>query len=90
MSKIKAGKPVGGTQFGTTIQNQKNVSFNKGNFGGTKSNGVVPQKTGAVFTCNDPAVNFPKASTSPGSVSKVKKSGSAPGYVPKGSGLKGF
>lgn len=89
MSKIKAGKPVGGTQFGTTLSNSHNVSFNKGSKGGTKSNGVISQKTGATLTCNDPAVNFPKASTSP-SPHTPKKSGSAPGYVPKGHGLKSF
>lgn len=85
MSKIRPGKPVAGTQFGTTLNNSKNVSFNKGNAGGSAPNGIIPVKTGPVFTCNDPAINFPKASTSPKSTKSVK-SGSAKGYVPNGSG----
>lgn len=85
MSKIRSGKPVAGTQFGTTLSNSHNVSFNKGNFGGSAPNGIVPQKAGPTITCNDPAINFPKASTSP-KATKVVKSGSAKGYVPNGSG----
>lgn len=89
MSKIKAGKPVGGTVYGTTLTNSHPLRFNKGNAGGSKPNGIEVGPSGSVTFCKDePAVRFPKASTSPSA--KVKKTGTSPGFVPKGKGLGSF
>lgn len=87
MSKIRPGKPVSGQPSGTTFQKSTTKSFNKGNSGGSAPNGIIAQKAGPTLTCNDPAVNFPSASTSPArGGSKVVKSGSAKHFVPNGKG----
>lgn len=63
--KIHPKKPVGGTQFGTTIENSDPAKFtSKGKFTGKTMSGktVISQATGPTFTCNDPAVKQAKAS----------------------------
>lgn len=87
MSKIRPGKPVSGQPSGTTFQKSTTQSFNKGNSGGSAPNGIIPVKAGATITCNDPAINFPKASSTPAhGGSKLVKSASAKQFVPNGTG----
>lgn len=71
--KIHPKKPVGGTQFGTTLSNSDPAKFKNGSHGGTKSNGVVAQAKGAVFTENSTLIPSMNADKAP-KTSKVTKS----------------
>ena len=62
--KIHPKKPVGGTQFGTTVQDSDPAKFsNKGKEHGKTESGstIVSQAVGPTFDCNDPAISFPSA-----------------------------
>jgi len=53
--KIEPKKPIGGTQFGTTIEKSDPAKFRSGGkvSGKTPANDVVAQKVGATFTANE-------------------------------------
>lgn len=91
MGKINAGKPVGGTQFGTTIHDSKtHAPTLKGSSTSPKSkigvNGINSDSPcGTTFTHAGTPIKMGNADKAP-SVSKVKSSGSADKFIPKGKG----
>lgn len=94
MSKITPGKPVGGTQFGTTFHDAKtHAPTLKGSSTSPKSkiatNGIMSgEPHGTTFqSAGKQPFSTPDADKSP-STSKVKKSGSSAGFVPNGKGIK--
>ena len=81
--KIHPKKPIGGTQFGTTIHDSDPAKFpNKGKEHGKmdSSKTVRSQEVGATFTKNDPAISFPEASEYGKGKSMGQKS--KPAFVP--------
>jgi len=92
--KIRPGKPVGGTQFGTTLTNSRTHAPElKGSHTAPKDkikvNGVIDGSPhGATFNnAGKQPFDSPKPSTKPGASTKVKSSGSAEKFVPNGKGL---
>lgn len=94
MSKIKPGKPVSGTQFGTTLSNSDTHApslFGSGNTmpkGKIKPNGIMSNEPqGTTFTGNKSKINVPTTEAHGAKVSKVKSSGGKDDFVPKGKGI---
>lgn len=91
MSKINAGKPVGGTQFGTTFHSgSTHAPTLKGSSTSPKSkigtNGINPNSPqGTTFVGNKTKISVP-TSEARGANDKVKKTGTAKNFVPNGSG----
>lgn len=94
MGKIQPGKPVSGTQYGTTLTNSDtHAPTLKGSSTSPKSkikpNGITANSPqGTTFVGNKSIMGATKPSTSP-NTSKVQKSGSNASYVPKGHGSLG-
>lgn len=92
MSKINAGKPVGGTQFGTTIHNgSTHAPTLKGSSTSPKGkigvNGIkVNSPQGTTFVGNKTEISIPTSEARGASSSKVKSSGAATKFIPKGTG----
>lgn len=93
MGKIQAGKPVGGTQFGTTITNgSTHAPTLKGSSTSPKSkigvNGIVSNSPqGTTFQGNKSDISQPSRPPAL-KTTKVAKSGSGSDFVPKGQGIK--
>lgn len=94
MSKIKPGKPVGGSQFGTTLTNSDTHApslFGSGNTmpkGKSGVNGIVANSPqGTTFTGNKSKISVPTTESSGAKVSKTKSDGSKASFVPNGKGI---
>lgn len=72
--KIHPTKPVGGTQFGTTIQKSDPAGLHGKSKGGGKtgSNGVVPHAVGPTYDVNKSHISMPNANKGP-DMTKVLK-----------------
>lgn len=91
MGKIQPGKPVAGTQFGTTLTDSTtHAPTLKGSSTSPKSkiksNGInANSPQGTTFVGNKSIIGSTKPSTSPDH-SKLKKSSTADKFIPKGYG----
>lgn len=92
MSKIQAGKPVGGTQFGTTLSNSTtHAPTLKGSSTSPKAktgvNGIMSNEPqGTTFVGNKSKISTPTSEAHGAKSSKVKSSGTAEKFIPKGTG----
>lgn len=94
MSKIKPGKPVSGTQFGTTLTNSDTHApslFGSGNTmpkSKIKPNGIMSNSPqGTTFVGNKSKISVPTTESSGAKVSKSKSDGSKAAFVPNGKGI---
>lgn len=94
MSKIKPGKPVGGSQFGTTVTNSDTHApslFGSGNTSPKNKSGVngimANSPQGTTFQGNKSKISVPTTEAHGAKVSKSVKSGTKDDFVPKGKGI---